>query len=369
MNLKEVSIVQDPIIRVDKVDKFFGLISALNSISVDIQQGEFFTLVGPSGCGKTTLLRIIAGFETPTSGHVYINNRNMDNVPANKRPTNMVFQSYAVFPHMNVGENIAYGLKARKIRQAEIKLRVADALAMVNMSGYEERSSQALSGGQKQRVALARALILKPEVLLLDEPLSALDKQLRDQMQSELRHLQRAVGITFVLVTHDQEEALTMSDRIAVMFDGEVAQLSNPQQLYRRPTNRVVADFIGVMNFLEARNIQETARGIRVDVEGLGSTIIPNDQAPCGIAPNSKVGIRPEMLTLLDDDQQFVGRECKAEIVDVQYFGDMTYYEARLNGTEKVVTISMRNSSGRREHNIGSTARIGWNSDSILLLN
>ena len=358
-----------PIIRVDEVHKSYGQVIALRSVSITIRQGEFFTLVGPSGCGKTTLLRIIAGFETPTNGQLLINEKSMDGVPANHRPTNMVFQNYAVFPHMNVGENIGYGLKSRGIRKAEMVRMVAEALQMVGMEGYEHRPSTALSGGQKQRVALARALILKPEVLLLDEPLSALDKQLREQMQSELRNLQRAVGITFVLVTHDQEEALTMSDRIAVMFDGSVEQLSTPQDLYRRPLTRKVADFIGVMNFLDASSIRSSGDEVTLEIEGLGRAKIPIEQVPDGIGNSPVVGIRPEMVTLLLDEDERAVRECGAIIADAQYFGDMTYYDARIDGTERTVTISMRNTAGRRVLAIGDRTRIGWSEDSIILLN
>ena len=213
----------DPIIHLSGINKFYGDFQALYDVTANIQTGEFFSLLGPSGCGKTTLLRTIAGFEEINTGTIIIAGQSMDGVPANRRPTNMVFQSYAIFPHMTVAENVAYGLKARKTPRSEIGYLVAETLKMVGLEGFGDRASHALSGGQRQRVALARALVLKPKVLLLDEPLSALDKKMREQMQSELRHLQRAVGITFILVTHDQEEALTMSDRIAVMFDGAIS--------------------------------------------------------------------------------------------------------------------------------------------------
>lgn len=357
-----------PIINIRDVNKTFGDVTALTSITLDINEGEFFTLVGPSGCGKTTLLRIIAGFEQPSSGSVFINGDDMDGVAANRRPTNMVFQNYAVFPHMNVGENIGYGLRSRKIDRTEIGHRVEEALEMVGLKGFSDRPSHALSGGQKQRVALARALILKPRVLLLDEPLSALDKQLRDQMQSELRNLQRAVGITFVLVTHDQEEALTMSDRIAVMFDGQVAQLSSPQDLYRRPVSRKVADFIGVMNFLDARVLSAAGVEVSLEIEGLGRVVIPSGQLPDGLGTTPVVGIRPEMLTLLIDDDETARHSCPATIADARYFGDMTYYDVRIGNMARTITISMRNTAGRRVLTPGEQTRIGWDSDSIILL-
>ena len=357
-----------PIIRIESILKNYGAIEALKSISFNIFQGEFLTLLGPSGCGKTTLLRVIAGFEIPNSGLVEIDGNNMEGIPANQRPTNMVFQSYAVFPHMTVGENVAYGLKARKIDKQTIFEEVNKALAMVGMEGFNDRPSTALSGGQRQRVALARALILKPKVLLLDEPLSALDKRLREQMQSELRQLQRSVGITFILVTHDQEEALTMSDRIAVMFDGKIAQLASPQELYKRPTNIQVANFVGTMNFLDLDLVAQEGNDLIVEIEGLGKTTLSMDQAPLGYQSNSMAGIRPEMFTIITNKSQSKTKVVKGRIVETQYFGDMTYFDANLEGTDKVVTISMRNSDISFEINIGNDVEIGWNPNSILVL-
>lgn len=358
----------DPIIHLSGIDKFYGDFQALYDVSADIQTGEFFSLLGPSGCGKTTLLRTIAGFEDISKGTMIIDGQSMDGVPANKRPTNMVFQSYAIFPHMTVAENVAYGLKARKTPQGEIGPLVSEALNMVGLDGFGDRASHALSGGQRQRVALARALVLKPKVLLLDEPLSALDKKMREQMQSELRHLQRAVGITFILVTHDQEEALTMSDRIAVMFDGRIAQLASPQELYRRPINRQVADFIGVMNFLDAKVKSENDAAYTVEIAGLGTAEVPKDQAPAGVNANIQAGIRPEMLTLLYDGQKATEHEVPATVADAYYVGDMTYYEVSIEGVEKTVEISMRNTAGRAVLERGATTRVGWGNESVLLL-
>ncbi len=357
-----------PIIRTVAVDKSFGSVEALRSVSLEIEQGKFFTLVGPSGCGKTTLLRVMAGFEQPTRGQVFIDGKSMEGVPANKRPTNMVFQSYAVFPHMNVGENIAYGLRSKKTPADRIATLVAEALEMVGLAGYQNRPSHALSGGQRQRVALARALVLKPKVLLLDEPLSALDKKLREQMQSELRNLQRNVGITFVLVTHDQEEALTMSDQIAVIFGGEIAQVASPEILYRRPNSREVADFVGVMNFLNVSVLSEHGTRRRVEVEGLGIVEIEEDQAPRGLVGDIVAGVRPEQFTILFEDRASADRCCSGTVTEIQYFGDMTYYAAKLEGCDKTVTISMRNTAGRRTLGPGDKADIGWRSESVLIL-
>jgi len=355
------------IIQLGGLDKFYGEFQALSQINLDIQTGEFFSLLGPSGCGKTTLLRAIAGFETLSSGSLHIDGVSMEGVPANKRPTNMVFQSYAIFPHMSVAENIAYGLKARKLPKAEIKANVAEAINMVGLEGFDDRASHALSGGQRQRVALARALVLKPRVLLLDEPLSALDKKLREQMQSELRRLQRAVGITFVLVTHDQEEALTMSDRIAVMFDGKIEQVASPQILYGKPSTRKVAAFIGMMNFLDAKILTTSGDKVEVEVQSLGKLTLPLEQATGGLNGCNSVGVRPEMLTILMGSQTSE-REIEAEVTEVYYYGDMTYYDVKLPAKEDPITVTMRNTAGREVLAIGAKARVGWSISSLLLL-
>lgn len=358
-----------PIISLENIEKHYGSVVALAGVSADIRQGEFFSLLGPSGCGKTTLLRMIAGFDEPTAGRLTIDGKPMAGVPANRRPTNMVFQSYAVFPHLTVAENVAYGLKRQRLGRAEETRRAEEALAMVDLAGYGARASHALSGGQQQRVALARALVMRPKVLLLDEPLSALDKKLREQMQTELRHLQRQVGITFILVTHDQEEALTMSDRIAVIFDGQIAQLATPQELYRRPVSRQVASFIGVMNFLPAEVTARTEKGIELDVAGLGRVVIPPDQAPGGTNGRQvSVGIRPEMLTVLLSDDERAEREVTGEVVDTSYYGDMTYYVIQLPGAGEPATISMRNTADRRILKEGDKARVAWSPESVILM-
>ncbi len=358
------------IIDARNVTKHYGDVKALDGISAEIREGEFFSLLGPSGCGKTTLLRMIAGFDELTSGTIAINGEPMAGVPANLRPTNMVFQSYAIFPHLTVAENVAYGLRRKKLPKEELQREVEAALEMVDLGGYGPRASHAMSGGQRQRVALARALIMRPKVLLLDEPLSALDKKLREQMQVELRRLQRAVGITFILVTHDQEEALIMSDRIAVMFDGRISQLATPQELYRLPANRRVASFIGVMNFLDGTVIGEDGDAVHLDIAALGKVSVPKSQCKSridGTAP-AHVGIRPEMLTILFDETEQAEREVTGTISDVVYYGDMTYYDVQLPGAEKPITISMRNTAGRAVLEIGATARVGWGSESIVVL-
>jgi len=353
-----------PIVSLRDVQKYYGTYHALRGIDLDIAQGEFFSLLGPSGCGKTTLLRTIAGFEEISSGTLLLSGQDMSGVPANKRPTNMVFQSYAIFPHLSVAENVAFGLRKRGDLNAKAKQAlVGDSLDMVGLDGFGDRAAHALSGGQRQRVALARALILKPKVLLLDEPLSALDKKLREQMQNELRRLQRHVGITFILVTHDQEEALIMSDRIAVMFEGEIAQLADPQTLYRRPKSRRVADFIGVMNFLPARATGET-----VEISGLGRAAISPEQCPAGTPSGAcTIGIRPETMSILFGDEPAPARETTGKVHELAYYGDMTYYDIALDGVEKPVTLSMKNLVGRRVLDRGETARISWDERALVV--
>ncbi|MEM1079578.1 MAG: ABC transporter ATP-binding protein [Pseudomonadota bacterium] len=344
-----------PLISIANLQKYYGSYHALRDVSVEIGPGEFFSLLGPSGCGKTTLLRTIAGFESYESGALQIDGRDMAGVPANKRPTNMVFQSYAIFPHLSVAENVGFGLRRRGDLDAAAKARRgAEALAMVGLDGYGDRAAHALSGGQRQRVALARALVLEPKVLLLDEPLSALDKKMREQMQSELRRLQRHIGITFILVTHDQEEALTMSDRIAVMFEGRIAQLAAPQELYSRPATRDVAEFIGTMSFLSAE-----VRDGRAEVAGLGTM-----PAPDGLSGPCVAGVRPEGMSIAEAGAD--GPLAAAEIVESAYFGDMTTYRARLAGTEALVEISMKNGPAVAVLEPGTQTRLHWSPDALV---
>ena len=349
-----------PLISLRGVQKYYGDYHALRGIDLDIRSGEFFSLLGPSGCGKTTLLRTIAGFEDVSDGTMTIDGKDMAGVPANLRPTNMVFQSYAIFPHLSVAENVAFGLRRSGKPKPEKAKMVAEALEMVGLGGYGGRAAHALSGGQRQRVALARALILKPKVLLLDEPLSALDKKMREQMQVELIRLQRQVGITFILVTHDQEEALVMSDRIAVMFEGAIGQMADPETLYRRPNSRRVAEFIGKMNFLKAR-VTSVGDEIALDVAGFGSCRIPAAQVPGTVGVGElTVGIRPETLAILFDGETTSRRLVDAVVDEVVYYGDMTYYDVRIEGTEKPLTLSMKNLIGRPVLEVGARTKIIW---------
>lgn len=355
-------------IELQDVHKHYGNYHALRGITVTIEAGEFFSLLGPSGCGKTTLLRTIAGFEPISSGAVLIDGKNMGGVPPNLRPANMVFQSYAIFPHLSVAQNVGFGLRRDPRSPAEKSRAVTEALEMVGLRDFNARDTQALSGGQRQRVALARALILKPKVLLLDEPLSALDKKMREQMQMELIKLQQQVGITFVLVTHDQEEALVMSDRIAVMFDGEVAQLADPETLFRRPNARRVAEFVGTMNFLDAHVISEAGGRVELDTQGLGRVMLETSQVSGGPSQGgAAVGFRPESLTILFEGQVAPDRESAATVTDVVYHGGLTYYDVRLDGASKSVRLSRRNVFGRPVLSTGVRTRIAWSPGSLRL--
>src|SRR4029453_19194442 len=285
----------ESIVSLRNVTKTFpGGVRAVDDVSFDIGQNEFFALLGPSGCGKTTLLRMISGLETPTAGQIIIGGEDMALTPPNKRPTNMVFQSYAVFPHMTVVDNVAYGLKVTGVPAEETKRRVGEALEMVKLTHLAARKPDQMSGGQRQRVALARALVKRPKVLLLDEPLSALDAKLREEMRLELTRLQENVGITFIIVTHDQDEALSMASRIAVMDRGAVKQIAPPSELYEHPANIFVADFIGKVNLIEATASRAGNRMI-CDAEGLGRLDLPSDvdfSGPVAIA------VRPEKLKI-----------------------------------------------------------------------
>lgn len=354
------------LISISNIDKYYGRYHALRDVSLEIGTGEFFSLLGPSGCGKTTLLRTIAGFEDLSNGTLRIAGEDMTDIPANRRPTNMVFQSYAIFPHLSVAENVGFGLRRRSDLGAEArKALVGEALEMVGLVGYGARAAHALSGGQRQRVALARALVLKPSVLLLDEPLSALDKKMREQMQTELRRLQRHVGITFILVTHDQEEALTMSDRIAVMFEGRIAQLATPQTLYSRPASREVAEFIGTMSFLPA----DIAQG-RATIAGLGRMTVTPDQITGTMTDGPCVaGLRPESMALVRTESSGPTgaiRTSPGEIVERAYFGDMTSYRVRLDGTQTNVDISIKNGPGIPVLDPGARTDVAWTPEALV---
>ena len=342
--------------------RFASNVIAVDDVSVDIREGEFFALLGPSGCGKTTLLRMIAGFELPTTGRLLIDGNDMADVPPNRRPVNMVFQSYAVFPHMTVARNVAYGLKVSGVPKAETASRVEEALALVQLTGLESRMPAQLSGGQRQRVALARALVKKPRVLLLDEPLSALDAKLREAMRLELVRLQHSVGITFIIVTHDQSEALSMADRVAVMDKGRVLQVASPSELYEYPNCRFVADFIGQMNLFQADVVEHGDGKLIVDVSGLEKSPL-RVELEADSAPSGEVGvaIRPEKVSL-DPSEPAQGRVRFAGVVtEVAYYGN----ESRVflqtpAGTRISASVQNRKRDLAQPARVGDTLWVSW---------
>lgn len=335
------------------VSKRFGDVVAVDSVDLDILDGEFFSLLGPSGCGKTTTLRMIAGFEFPTEGSIKIHDVEMALQPPNERPVNTVFQSYALFPHMTILENVAFGLQMKKINKSEIAERAARSLDMVQLLHRKDTTPDKLSGGQQQRVALARALVNEPEVLLLDEPLGALDLKLRQQMQIELKELQERVGITFVYVTHDQEEALTMSNRIAVMSEGRMLQIGDSASIYERPTSRFVADFIGDINLIAAVLLSPT----EVKLAGVRTVAIAGDRPTAG----AWLALRPEQLHLAAaDDPTPDGMNVLDATVSVRvYYGDSYYYAV----ATEVGSLDVRqeNRPGLQLHEQGTRLKVWWN--------
>jgi spermidine/putrescine transport system ATP-binding protein len=294
--------VQEVDVRLERVTKRFGDAVAVDDLTLDVSEGEFFSLLGPSGCGKTTTLRMIGGFEDPSLGTIYLGGRDVTDLPPYKRDVNTVFQSYALFPHLDVFENVAFGLKRKKVGKEEITERVDEALGLVQMTGFEQRRPGQMSGGQQQRVALARALVNHPKVLLLDEPLGALDLKLRKQMQLELKRIQREVGITFIYVTHDQEEAMTMSDRLAVMRNGAIEQIGGPEEVYEQPQTMFVAGFLGASNLL-AGEISGPSNGrTTIRTTGGGVVAADPDRVPSGVGPAVRVGVRPEKISIVAED-------------------------------------------------------------------
>jgi spermidine/putrescine transport system ATP-binding protein len=317
-------------------------VTAVNNVTMQIRDGEFFSMLGPSGCGKTTSLRMIAGFELPTSGEVLIHGKPMGQTPPYQRPVNTVFQSYALFPHMTIGENVAFGLQMKNVAKSEIGPRVTQALEMVRLPGYEKRRPKQMSGGQQQRVALARALVNRPEVLLLDEPLGALDLKLRKEMQLELKKLQREVGITFIYVTHDQEEALTMSDRIAVMSQGKALQVGPANEIYERPNCRFVADFIGETNFLDGTVKGQNGRETQVELAS-GQLASAESEAQLTTGQKVAVAVRPEKVSL---GQPAAVNSFKGRVDEVVYIGTDTHYRVRLPGGQALRAREQNNQAG-----------------------
>ncbi len=349
-NLRPTPHLKDnAIIRFEGITKRFGKVTAVDNVNLEVREGEFFALLGPSGCGKTTLLRMLAGFETPSEGRILIDGADIAHLPPNKRPVNMVFQSYAVFPHMSVTDNVGYGLKMDGVADDERAKRVTEALELVKLGGFGDRKPDQLSGGQRQRVALARALVKRPRVLLLDEPLSALDAKLRDQMRGELTSLQEKVGITFMMVTHDQDEALAIATRCAVMDRGRLAQVATPSDLYEFPNSRFVADFVGSVNMFEGTLEKDEPSEAIVSVPELGSPVYLDHGVTGAKGSTVWVALRPEKIemhkrngdaTPMKMEDAPAGANVVPGIIrDIVYLGSETNYEVEIEGGRRVKTF------------------------------
>jgi spermidine/putrescine transport system ATP-binding protein len=356
-------------VELQDVTKKFGDFTAVHKVSLQIKDGEFFAMLGPSGCGKTTCLRMIAGFELPTEGEVKIRGKSMGNIPAYKRPVNTVFQNYALFPHMTVFENVAFGLEMQKTSRREIDQRVKEALEMVRLPQLAERKPRQLSGGQQQRIALARALVNRPQVLLLDEPLSALDLKLRKAMQLELKELQHQVGITFIFVTHDQEEAITMSDRIAVMNEGVIQQVGAPMEIYERPHNRFVADFIGETNFMEGQVLEIDPAKTTVAL-GAGVQVLARPVNGLATGQIVTVAVRPEKISLYAAAPAN-GVNVPAVVEEAVYIGTDTRYKVKVGDHHHVVARVQNVTTTLEDPHLfqrGDRVYLSWPMESALVL-
>ena len=362
-----------PMVSVRGLTRRFGEIAAVDGVDLEVHAGELFSILGGSGSGKTTLLRMLAGFEVPTSGTVLIDGVDMTRVPPYERPVNMMFQSYALFPHMTVEQNVAYGLKKEGLPAAEIRERVAAILEMVKMSALARRKPGALSGGESQRVALARALVKRPKLLLLDEPLAALDKKLREHTQFELMNLQDELGVTFIVVTHDQEEAMTLSTRIAVMNAGRLEQVGTPGEVYEYPRNRFVADFVGNVNLLEARVTAVSEDRVTLECPELGGPV--DAQCPADAAPASGdrqwIAVRPEKILISKEAPADSGRTVLRGVVyDLGYFGNLSVYRVKL-GSGHILQVSAQNRirTARKTVEWDDEVFVSWDRESAILLN
>ncbi len=360
----------EPFIMFDHVTRRFGDFVAVNDLSLAIYEREFFALLGPSGCGKTTLMRMIAGFEQPTSGKVYLDGQDLAGVPPYRRPTNMMFQSYALFPHMTVEANIGFGLRQEGMPRAEIARRVEEMLALVKLGPFARRKPHQLSGGQRQRVALARSLAKSPKVLLLDEPLAALDKKLREETQFELIDLQQRLGLTFVIVTHDQEEAMTVADRIAVMDQGRIVQVATPAEIYEQPNSRYVAGFIGDVNLIEGRVVSTFDRTVRLESAGTGAVVEVDQDLEAEKGASAWLAIRPEKVAIsLEPPLEGAVNTVAGEVWDIGYLGDVSIYHVRLpTGATLKATVTNRTRLVERPITWDDRVWLSWPRDGGVVL-
>ncbi|WP_127471627.1 ABC transporter ATP-binding protein [Thiomicrorhabdus aquaedulcis] len=358
----------EPIVHIDKVTKTFGDVYAVDDVSLKIYQGEFFSLLGASGCGKTTLLRMLAGFDLPTSGRIYLDGQDVTDLPPYQRPLNIMLQSYALFPHMSVADNIAFGLKQEHMPKAERTERVAEMMHLVQIEKLANRKPHQLSGGQKQRVALARSLAKHPKILLLDEPLGALDKKLREQTQFELVNIQERLGITFIVVTHDQEEAMTMSSRIALMRDGRVAQVDTPRRMYEYPSNRYSASFIGSINLFEGTVISQLGDQVLIESDDIGGQLLVRHSQPLVAGMDVTVAVRPEKIRVIAHTSQ-QPNQLAGVIKEIAYLGDVSIYHVDLP-TGKRVQFTQSNVQALAELPLNWEEHVclTWQADSCGLL-
>jgi putrescine transport system ATP-binding protein len=359
-----------PYLRIENITKRFGEFVAVNDVCLDVQRGEIFCLLGGSGSGKTTLLRMLAGFETPTSGKIYIDGQDMCEIAPYDRPVNMMFQSYALFPHMTVEKNVAFGLEQERLGKGEIKRRVGEILDMVKMGEFLGRKPHQLSGGQRQRVALARALVKRPKLLLLDEPLAALDRKLREHTQFELINIQEQLGVTFIVVTHDQEEAMTLSSRMGVMNHGQIVQVGTPTDIYEFPASRFVADFIGSVNMFEGKLIEDEPDFVRIHSDELGGLVYVNHGISSAPDATVWVAIRPEKINLSREAPATTSENVVTGVVkEIAYMGDMSIYLVQI-GSGKTIRVTIPNVARHADDRItwDETVYLSWHAAGPVVL-